>query len=176
MTETLLKRKKPSKEFVDVRLVERIWSRMCRAVEEDERILEKAREKGKSRVRLPKGHWKRVIDEISEAARGSINFYPSEEDIGECRKTVVFDAVSWHKGQVVKKPLKLVNAIELLVKHSQGWCWGKTQRAIVYTDDWNRSTNQWKMNLDVVRSNGCQVSIVLVTGDSGSKTLTVLNF
>ena len=174
--DALLKKKKSSRLFVDPRLVERVWQRMSEAVEEDARIREKAASQGK-RVRHPKTHWTRIVAEISSAARSGLNFYPTKEDaIRECHDTLVLDAVSWHRGVVVQRPLTLSMAMELLVKHTQGWCWGKTKRAIIYTDDWDRSINQWKMNLDVVRNSGCQVSVVLVTGESSARSLTALNF
>ncbi|MBN1434190.1 hypothetical protein JW921_05475 [Candidatus Fermentibacterales bacterium] len=174
--DTLLTKIRHPRELVDTRLLQKIWGVMSEIVEEDERIREKAASTGRSRVRYPSGHWRKNVEEIAAACGGRLNFYPSEDTIADCHATVILDAISWHKGKVVRKPLTLSQAIELLIKHTQGWCWGKTKKALVFTDEWNKSMNQWKMNLDVVRNSGCQVGIILVAGDRSSKTLTVINF
>ncbi len=117
---------------------------------------------------------RKLTEEITDTINrsiGEVNFYPSTTK-GKCYRTAFF--LSLTSKQYIKKRgdnLSLPVMMTNIVKHMQGYCPGKTDYAILITDNWNEDViNAWRANIAQIKKDA-MVEIYLVSGGKNSEII-----
>ena len=115
-----------------------------------------------------------MTEEIADMVNrsfGETNFYPGTEK-GKCHRIAFF--LSLTSKQYIKKRgenLSLSIMTTNIIKHMQGYCPGKTEYAILITDNWNEDVfNAWRANIDQIKKHA-RVEVHLLSGGKSSQIM-----
>lgn len=93
-----------------------------------------------------------------------INCYPGIPDLN-CYDTAWFISLVSSSHTKGKGHLSFLQAMELLIKHMQGHCYGKTKNAILFTDNWEPNVfNGWESNISNIKKDAQVVEVYLMRG------------
>lgn len=98
---------------------------------------------------------------------GGINCYPSTTS-GVCHEIALFVSLSSNKMKKGRGHLPFRVALEMVVKHMQGYCPEKTRVAILITDSWDNNVyNEWRQNIEYIK-NRAHFAVYLISDRNAS--------
>lgn len=104
-----------------------------------------------------------IVDTVSHRR---INLYPSDIK-GPCYPVAVFLSLRSFKKFGPRRYVGFWKIMEKLVQHMQGNCWRDTEKALIYTDDWDgRIYKEWQTNIERMRGEGAKVYFMQVINNS----------
>jgi hypothetical protein len=117
------------------------------------------REEGNDRI-----SGKDVLSEVQAALKRHgdwINFYPSDQK-GPCSDRLMVLALNgWPAADFTHGKLNCAQALEILVQHVQGHCYGVTRWAVIVTALWDHyAYDRWRSNIDTMRNQGVRIAFL----------------
>lgn len=105
--------------------------------------------------------------ELVGANSGLVNCYPGFPDNACCRKAFFISLTS---NRYISSRggghLTFRKALEVFVRHMQGYCKGRTEVAIFIIDSWDPdSFSEWQSNIEQIKKEGAHVIFLQITGD-----------